>query len=160
MNGRAEVSRLQKRLDATLTRAPHPTTDVEFQSDFAKYFCVLVLGFFENAIVALVLDFAQKRSAQEVSLYVERELDYWTNPNCEKIIQLLGGFKPSWREAMDKYLADDKRKSAVNSLVALRHKIAHGESVGTSLHQVKEYYKIVLEVLKYIADLLDPVESN
>lgn len=160
MNGRAEVSRLQKRLDATLARAPQSTTDVEFQSDFAKYFCVLVSGFFENAIIALVLDFAQKRSAEEVSLFIERQLDNWTNPNCEKILQLLGGFKTAWREEVEKYLADDERKSAVNSLVALRHKIAHGESVGTSLSQVKSYYKIVLDVVNHIADLVDPLVSG
>lgn len=44
----------------------------------------------------------------------------------------------------------------MNSLVALRHKIAHGESVGTSLAQVKAYYATVLEVMTFVADLVDP----
>lgn len=154
MNGRAEVARLRKRLDATFSRAPAPTTEIEFQSDFAKYLCVLVSGFLENAIVALVLDFTQRRSSPEVSAFVERTLQYWTNPNTEKIGVLLGSFNSEWRRQSEVFLVDE-RKESVNSLVALRHKIAHGESVGTSLSQVKAYYATIVTVVDFVADLLD-----
>jgi hypothetical protein len=159
MNGRGQVSRLRQRLDATLARAPQSKADVEAQSDFAKYFCVLVSGFLENSLVALVLDFAQRRSSPEVTLFVERQLDFWTNPNCEKIEQLLGNFNQDWRVASKAFLVDE-RKAAVNSLVALRHKIAHGESVGTSLAQATAYYATVLEVVAFVADLVDPPLST
>lgn len=155
MNGRAEVSRLQKRLDSTFARMPTAFTDIEVQSDYAKYLCVLVSGFFENAIVALVLDFVDRRSSPEVSAFIERQLDHWTNPNTEKICTLLGSFGSDWRDLVTNFLVDE-RKASVNSLVALRHKIAHGESVGTSLSQVKAHYAIILEVIKFIASLVDP----
>lgn len=155
MTGRGQVSRLRQLLEATLKRAPNPTADVEVQSDFAKYFCVLVSGFLENALVALILDYAERRSSPEVTLFVERQLEFWTNPNTEKITQLLGDFSREWRIASENFLIDE-RKAAVNSLVALRHKIAHGESVGTSLVQVKAYYCTVLEVVDFVADLVDP----
>jgi hypothetical protein len=153
MNGRFQVTRLKNRLDATFGRAPAPTADIEAQSDFAKYLCVLVSGFFENALIALLLDVAQRRSAPEIAFFVERQLDYWTNPNCEKIAQLLGDFSPDWRVAAETYLIDE-RKAGVNSLVALRHKIVHGESVGTSLAHVKEYYRTALEVVDFVANLV------
>lgn len=153
MNGRAEVSRLQKRLDATFARAPGPQTDLEFQADYAKYLCVLVAGFFESAIVALILDYAERRSSPEVMSFVERQLDRWTNPNAEKVTNLFGMFSASWRGSLEIYLVDE-RKDSVNSLVALRHKIAHGESVGTSMSQVKAHYKVVLEVVEFLADLV------
>jgi hypothetical protein len=114
---------------------------------------VLVSGFFENALIALLLDVAQRRSAPEIAFFVERQLDYWTNPNCEKIAQLLGDFSPDWRVAAETYLIDE-RKAGVNSLVALRHKIVHGESVGTSLAHVKEYYRTALEVVDFVANLV------
>ncbi len=156
MNGRAEVSQLQQRLRTTLSRAPHPTSDIEIQADFAKYFCVLVSGFLENALVALILDYCERKSSlPEITLFVERQLEYWTNPNTEKIIQLLGDFSQDWRLAAECFLIDEK-KAAVNSLVALRHKIVHGESVGTSLGQVKEYYTTVLDVVAFVANLVDP----
>ncbi len=158
MSGRLEVHRLRKRLDATLARGPTTSADIEVQADFAKYACVLVSGFLENAVVALLLDVAQKRSAPEVAFFVERQLDYWTSPTTEKIVQLLGDFSPDWRKAAEDYLIDE-RKAAVNSLVALRHKIAHGESVGTSIAQVRAYYATVVGVVAFVADLVDPLSG-
>ena len=153
MNGRQEVSRLRRRLDATLSRAPNSTADIEVQADFAKYFCVLVSGFLENAVIALLLDVAERRSAPEIAYFVERQLDWWTNPNAEKIAKLLGDFNPDWRLDAETYLVDE-RKATVNSLVSLRHRIAHGESVGTSLGQVTAYYATAVEVVAFIADLV------
>jgi hypothetical protein len=155
MTGRREITRLRHRLDATLERAPAATADIEVQADFAKYFVILISGFLENCLVALLLDVAQRRSAPEIAFFVERQLDYWTNPNCEKIIQLLGDFSPDWREAAFAHLVD-QRKEALNSLLALRNKIAHGESVGTSLAQAKAYYTTVLDIVVFLSDLVDP----
>jgi RiboL-PSP-HEPN len=155
MTGRGEMARLKQRLDTTFGRAPPPSAEIELQSDFARYLCVLVSGFLENAIVALILDFAQRRSATEIAAFVERELNYWTNPNTEKICALLGSFNPDWRKQSELFLVDE-RKEGVNSLVALRHKIAHGESVGTSLSQVKAYYATILKVLDFVANLVEP----
>lgn len=155
MTGRQEVHRLKQRLDATFARAPGASSDIELQSDFARYLCVLVSGFLENAVVALILECAQRRSAPEVALFVERQLEYWTNPNVDKLLRLIGSFSPDWASRLDDFLQDE-RKAAVNSLVALRHKIAHGESVGTSIGQVRNYYSSAAAVVEFLADLLDP----
>lgn len=155
MNGRAEVARLQKRLDATFARAPAPSADPEVQADFAKYLCVLVSGFFESAIVALLFKYVGSRSSPEVMNFVERELKNWTNPNSEKVLKLFGAFSTHWRQQIELYVVDE-RKDGINGLVALRHKIAHGESVGTSMSQVKEHYKNIAKVVDFLADLTDP----
>lgn len=155
MNGRAEVSRLRKRLDATFGRMPPSSVEPELQADYAKYLCVLVSGYFENAIVALILDYVERRSAPEIMSFVERQLARWTNPNAEKIVNLFGAFRTDWRSSLDGYLVDERRDS-VNSLVALRHQIAHGGSVGTSLSQIKAHYRTIVEVVDFLADLVDP----
>ncbi len=153
MNGRGEVSRLRKRLDATFARAPAPNADLESQADFAKYLCVLVSGFFENALVALLLDYAERRSAPEVVSFVDRQLDRWTSPKAEKIIELFGAFSPDWRDALSNYLVDE-RKDSINSLVALRHKVAHGDSVGTSLSPQVRHRAIMFSAFKWQEALL------
>jgi hypothetical protein len=155
MIGRREVDRLRKRLDSTFSRAPSALSEIELQSDFARYLCVLVSGFLECAIVALAVDFAQRRSSPEVASFVERQLDRWTNANSEKICTLMGSFDPAWNGRTSSFL-DDQRRDGINSVVALRHKIAHGESVGTSLSQIRAYYATVLEVVYFIADIFDP----
>lgn len=155
MSGRHEVHRLRSRLDATFARAPGPTAEPEFQADFAKYLCVLVSGYLESALCALLLAYSQSRSTPEVASFVERQLGPWTNPKAEKIIDLFGAFSQNWRDDLTTYLVD-QRKDSVNSLVAIRHKIAHGESVGTSLSQIKAHYAAINELIEHVAGLVDP----
>lgn len=155
MNGRNEVVRLKRQLDGAFARAPSSSSEIELQSDFARYLCILVSGYLENAIVALVLNYVQRRSGPEVTSFVDAQLNRWTNANAEKIFSLLGSFDPEWRRRAEVFLVDE-RKESLNSLVALRHKIAHGESVGTSLSQVRNYYSTIDTVVKFLSDLLDP----
>jgi hypothetical protein len=155
MTGRQEVARLKVRLKNAFDRAPSSGAPIENQSDFAKYLCVLVAGFLEQAIVALLEDFTKRRSSSEVFSYVEHELAYWTNPNTEKICQILGSFSQVWRERAEAYFIDEKR-AHVNSLIALRHKVAHGESVGTTLSTIKAYSDTIGDVVDFVAQLTDP----
>ena len=155
MTGRREIHRRRTRLDQTFARMPPPTAEAEFQSDFARYLIVLIAGFLENAIEAVLLDLAQRRSSPEIAQYVGRQLGLWTNPNCDKICFLLGSFSSDWREKLEAFLIDEKR-DGINGLIALRHKVAHGDYVGTTLHQAKNYYKIILSVVEYIVELVDP----
>jgi hypothetical protein len=159
MTGRGEVARLKGRLDAAFSRAPSSSSDIELQADFAKYLCILVSGFLENSIVALILDYVQRRSALEVTAFVEAQLDYWTNPNTDKICSLLGSFSTDWRKQSEGFLVDE-RKAAVNSLVALRHKIAHGDSVGTSMSQVKQYYSTAQKVIGFVTELVEIPQTS
>jgi hypothetical protein len=86
---------------------------------------------------------------------MERQLSFWMNPTTGKICELLGAFSTTWGGAAEAFLVDEK-KEHINSLVAIRHKVAHGESVGTTLHQIKEYYATASRVVTFIADLVDP----
>lgn len=93
-----------------------------------------------------------------MSSYVERQLNHWTSPTTEKLVALLGAFDSNWGSQAAAYLVDE-RKESINSLVANRHKIAHGESVGTSLHQVKRQYATVLDVVGFLENLIDPIQT-
>lgn len=158
MSGRGEIDRLRKRLDATFSRAPDPTADLELQADFAKYLCVLTSGYLESAICALLIGYAKSKSAPAVASFVERQLGPWTNPKAEKIIDLLGAFSGDWKNDLLTYLVDE-RKDSINSLIALRHQIAHGESVGTSMSQIKRHYKTVNDVIEHLMDLIEPLRG-
>ena len=47
MTGRAEVSEIKRRLDATFDRAEDVASDSELQADLARYLCMLVSGYAE-----------------------------------------------------------------------------------------------------------------
>ena len=142
------------RLDSTFERvAAIPVDQIELRSDCSRYLCVLVSGFLETSVIALVVGYAQEKAQPRVARLAERKLSKTTNLNGEKLSQFIGHLDPDWETELRKYLADE-RKAALDSLVNLRHQVAHGSQPGVSLATVKEYYKAIGEIVEYLQDLL------
>ncbi len=155
MTGRAEVARLTQKLDATFKRASGVQNDLELLSDFARYLCVLVAGFVEQAVQQLILEHARKAASPAVQRYVESRIRGFTNAKAQRLIDLLGSFDPKWRADLEGYLIDE-RKDAVNSVIDLRNTISHGRYVGITMSRVTNYYKEIKKVIEHIAGICDP----
>jgi len=155
MTGRAEVDRQRQRLDATFQRAAGIGGDAELLSDFARYLCVLVAGFLEQAVIELFLEYVRVHSQECVQRHVEGRLRQWTSANAQRILDLLGGFEPAWRADLELYLVDEY-KDAVDGIVDLRHTISHGRYVGVTMVGARDYYARVKSVVNRIADLCVP----
>lgn len=155
MSGLTEVHRQRTKLDAKFKRISEANLDTELLADYSKYLCVLVSGFLETSIYEILISYAKNKSSPAVLKYVDSQLSWWTNPSADKINSLVGFFDLEWRAKIEAYLVDEK-KEAVNSLIALRHKIAHGESVGTSFSQVKRYYDEIRKLVDKIAEIVGP----
>jgi hypothetical protein len=155
MTGRAEIERQKRILDATFKRASKLGGDAELLSDFARYLCVLVAGFLEQSVIEIALQHARTHSQPSVQRHVEGGLRRFTSAKAERIIQLLGSFDSDWREDLEGHLVDEY-KAAVDSIIALRHTIAHGRSAGVTMVSVKDYYERVKVVVDHAADLCIP----
>ena len=152
MTGKVEVDSQKKRLDATFKRAAALREDPELSSDLAKYLCVLVSGFLEQSVIELLLDHVRIHARPSVQRYAEPRLRQFTTAKTSRIIQLFGNFDPDWAVDLESFLVD-QRKDAVDSVVANRHNIAHGRSVGLTMARVKSYYDRVKEVVDHLAEL-------
>jgi len=155
MIGRAEVERQRQRLDATFNRAAGVQGEAELLSDFARYLCVLVSGFLEQAVVELVLEHVRTHSQPSIQRHVERRLRQFTNAKANRLINLLGSFDPDWRKQLENYLVDE-HKDAVDGIVDLRNTISHGRFAGVTMVRVQDYYSRVKNVVDHIADLCVP----
>jgi hypothetical protein len=155
MTGRAEIERQRKRLDATFDRASGAITDSELLSDFARYFCVLVAGFLEQAVIEVALEHVRTHAQISVQRHVDGRLRRFTSANSQNIIDLLGSFDSDWRTDLDGFLVDEY-KDAVNGVVNLRHTVAHGRFAGVTMASVKDYYERIKRVVQHIADLCIP----
>lgn len=155
MTGRAEVERHRKQLEATLARAAL-LSDPEILSDFARHLCVLVSGFLEQAVIELLLEYARIHSHPAIQRHVEHHLRQFTNAKAARLTQLLGTFDDDWRVDLENYLVGEY-KDAVDGIVDLRHRIAHGKFVGVTMARVQDYYVRIKKVVDHIADLCLPV---
>lgn len=157
MTGRPEVSRLKARLDATFARGMAITAhaDLETQADFARYLCILVSGYLEKALTELVQEHSRRHGGPTLQRFIEKSTRKFTNANSQKLKDLLGSFNADWRSRLDVVLVDEF-KDAVDSVLSLRHLIAHGGSAGVTLSRVAEYYLRIQLVVDEIADLCAP----
>ncbi len=121
----------------------------ELQAHFARYLCILVSGFLENAIVAIYTTYARDKSVPFVANYVETQLGRLQNPNMERILQVTGSFNPLWRDEIKEHVPAEV-KDSVNSIVSVRNKIAHGESTGITYITIKQYYDNVLKLIAFL----------
>lgn len=150
MRGRQQVGALRQRIDAAFKRAKLlANADVELQSDFAKYLCVLVSGYFETCVSEITTEHCRARSQVTVSNFTGRELARPQNLKSERLLQLIGSFSQEWRRETEAYI-DGERKDALNAVIDLRNKIAHGESVTLTFSRIKDYDDAIEEIVQFL----------
>jgi hypothetical protein len=93
--------------------------------------------------------YARNAAAPNVANFVEQELKYFQNPTMGKILELSRAFSADWAAELSA-ITEGELKDAVDSIVANRHNIAHGESVGITFTRIMEYYGNAMQVLELI----------
>ncbi len=123
-----ELSRQIQQLNALITRTDQASAgDVEMQSHWAKYICVLSAGLLENTLPELYAEYAQGSASPAIALYVRTSVSKIQNPKTARFIETAGAFKKEWEEELRAFADDEGRKDAVDSIMSNRHRIAHGK---------------------------------
>jgi HEPN superfamily RiboL-PSP-like protein len=152
--GASEVNRLRSSLKDAFSRARSlRNDDAEIQSDLARYLCVLVSGFVEIAVAELAIEHCRSRSATSVLSYASAQLDRLQNVKAQKLVQIVGSFEKRWSTELSNFM-EGGRKDALDSVVNLRNKIAHGESVSLSLGRMIQYFEKIDEIVVFVEALL------
>jgi hypothetical protein len=150
MRGQQEVHALRQRLEAAFQRARAlSAVDFEVQSDFAKYLCVLVSGYLETSVSELAIEYCRNRAQTNVSNYASRELARLQNLKAERLLQVVGAFSADWRNEMERYI-DGRRRDALNAVIDLRNKIAHGENVTLTYSRILSYDVAIQEIVEFV----------
>ena len=149
----SELSRLRD----LISRTSLATDDIELQGHWGRYLCVRAAGFVENGLQTIYSEYAVNSSSRPVARYVNRRLETVFNPNAQRFIDVAGSFNVTWREQLEEYLHrdDGSRKEALDSIMNNRNQIAHGKSVGITVHRVREYIERCVEVLEFVEDQCD-----
>jgi HEPN superfamily RiboL-PSP-like protein len=141
-------------LDATFARAKRiDPSEIELRADFARHLCVLVSGFLDQTIKNCTAEYVGKRANPTVANYVVKSTKNLTNLKAEKLKQHVLSFDPSWQTKVEGLIAEE-RKDAIDSLVNLRHGIAHGQPDDVTLARVESYYKEIIKVIDGLRDIM------
>jgi len=151
-----ELSRQHSRLKALISKTDTSTSgDMEAQSHWAKYLCVLSAGFLENSIRELYGQYCYSCANPNVARFAGKALSRLHNPKAAAFLEVAGSFKKKWRNDLEAFIDEEGRKEAINSIMSNRHLIAHGKDTSISLVRIKEYLAKSVEVVKFIENQCD-----
>jgi RiboL-PSP-HEPN len=146
-----EVSRQVQRLEALLSRVEEASGgNIEIQSHWARYCCVLSAGLLENALTEVYSEFATKNAQAPVASFATHTLSAIQNPKTRRFLETAERFKPEWKTELEAFVAEEGRKDAIDSIMANRHLIAHGSDAGITLTRVRTYLEKAIEVVEFI----------
>lgn len=142
------IHQQKQRLDE-LFKAASSLSDIEMQSHWSRYLCVLVSGFLENSVELCLSEYSRRVTNVIVSNFVSAKLRGFQNPKMGAILELFGSFNPDWKAQLE-VATQGQLSDSVNSIVGNRHKIAHGESVSLSMSSLAAYYKDAVAVIELL----------
>lgn len=120
------------------------------QAHWGRYLCVLVAGFLENALIELYSDFAKRTASESVARFAMTSLSRIRNPKAQMFVDTARRFKQSWGDELDVFLGREGRKDAIDSVMANRHPIAHGQDSAITVVRVQEYLDKCIQVVEFI----------
>lgn len=151
------------RLEGLAAKTPE---EPEEQADWAKYLCVLISGYLEQAFKEILLEFAGQHDANRLQNYIEGTWPESRNMKTANIREILNYFDQGWAASFDQWLeSGDQYKSEINSLIVSRNDIAHGKEANTTnvtLRSTRNRLRIVLELVEFLENLVlgDGVEEE
>jgi RiboL-PSP-HEPN len=133
-----EIHRSEQRLDNVINLSKK-IGDLELQSHFARYLCILLAGYIEKSIEAIFTEYARKKSAPSITNYVAKQLEWNLSVNMEKAINIARQFDNDIALWIEAEFAGEIADS-VNSIKANRDNFAHGGFDGISLGTIISYH--------------------
>lgn len=124
--------------------------DFEMQAHWAQYLCVISAGFIENSVKIVYTQYSKQSSPSPIARYVGGQLSRIQNPKAQKILETAKSFKSEWGDGLEKFLSENGRKEAVDSIMNNRHAIAHGRSANITIHSLKDYLRKSVEVINFL----------
>lgn len=115
--------------------------DLKLQSALASQLAIRSAGVIEHGVRDTLTFYALRRGNEPLRRYVEKTVSYENSLNCPKIEKILGRWNPLWWGAVVVGTSDAER-AAVDSLKAIRDKVAHGDDPGAGFVKIRDYYTL------------------
>lgn len=150
----------RQRID-TLFSKVSSISNPQDQGEWSKYLCILVSGYIEESLRVLLEAYSVAHASEEIQNFVSEEIKGITNCKTNKIIEILCKFNSSWGSNFTSQISASSRiadeiKNSIDSIVANRHAIAHGnKSTGISYSTVLNYYNNVKKAVEVLENIIN-----
>ena len=150
----------RKRIQDLISNKPsskdNPSFETEIHAHWAKYICVLVSGYIEQAVKEIILEHASTKCDQRISRYIDHTWPKSKNMKCDSINEILAYFDDYWSDQFWEWVGQGSRKKEINEIISWRNRIAHGEVSSTNnvtLVSVTKKFHVACEVIDFLEQL-------
>ena len=128
--------------------------DEEVKSSLLKLFCVRTAGLLEVFLKTRISEYSKGKVPPEINRFMTAKFRDITNLKSSKFLDVLTSFSVDWADKFRNYLEEhEQEKDSLDSIIAQRHSIAHGQSSTIGSASMKQYYGDV----KHLVGFLDGV---
>lgn len=146
-----ELNRQVQRLKALIDQADQASHEsLELHGHWARYTCILVAGFLENAIAEVYSEFAKRQCSARVARYVSARVSRIQNPKSYRFIEVADAFDKSWGDTLSEFLDQEGRRDAIDGIMNVRNNVAHGKDTGITVARVKDYLEHSVRVVEFL----------
>ena len=131
-------------------------SELEMQAHWAKYTCVLISGFIEQAVKEIILEHTSANAAPRIRKYIEGTWPNSKNMRSDAIREILDHLDPRWSDQYDAWVKTEERKKEINEIIKWRNYIAHGKESNTgnvTLGSVSTKFQIACQLVDFIEAL-------
>lgn len=147
---------MRRDLDDVFARAQDAALPLEVRSDLARYACMRLTGFLEQALLSLGRAAVNNKSGGVALSFAESHLESSFNPRKDAIVKFVNRFAGDWRIDLEELLAREEHGSTINAVVGTRNQIAHGHNISISIKRLVEYRAVVDKVVDLLVEKFDP----
>jgi len=141
----------RKRIEQLLKSVPvDESAGLELQSHWARYTCVVMSGALEDTLKVMLREYAEDHANPAIANFASAQLGYFQTASTDEICKLLAKFDKQWEKEFNDFLTEEI-KTAVNSVVGNRHRVAHGLDSAVTMSQLKQWFPKIEGLLLWIA---------
>lgn len=142
-----DLDNLKKKIDEV--------DDDEIKSSLVKLFCVRTAGLLEVFLKTRISEYSKGKVPNEINRFLTVKFKDITNLKTSRFIEVLTFFSIAWAEKFGDYIEEHEReKSSLDSIIAQRHNIAHGQPSNISAVLMKQYYEDVLKIVNHLDGII------
>ena len=129
--------------------------DVEVKSSLVKLLCVRTSGLLEVFLKTRISEYSKGKVPKEINHFLTQKFKDITNLKSTKFNDVLASFSSEWSSAYMTFLNENEQiKSSLDSIIAQRHSIAHGQSCGIAERSMLQYYGDILSLVRFLDSII------
>lgn len=129
--------------------------DEEVKSYLVKLLCVRTAGLLEVFLKTRISEYSKNKVPKEISRFLTSKFKDITNLKSSRFEEVLTTFSVDWGDKFRGYMEDhEQEKSSLDSVIAHRHNIAHGQPSNIGSASMVQYYNDVKAIVVYLDGII------